>query len=61
MGNKAIMEGIDNPQEIRELIMERVRASKGAGLGEELKDRSGGWTPEHVAVLREILSIARSP
>ncbi len=59
VGNKAIMEGIGNPEEIRELIMERVRASKGAGLGEEIEERRGGWTPEHVAVLREILSIAR--
>ena len=59
-GNKAIMEGIDNPQEIRDLIMERVRASKGAGLGEEPQPESlTAWSPEHIAVLREILALAR--
>lgn len=59
VGNKAIMEGIDNPEVIRQLIMDRVRASKGAGLGEELEPTRSGWTPEQVGVLREILSIVR--
>src|SRR5690606_33015047 len=35
IGNKAILEGIDNPEEIRDLIMERVRASRSAGLGDD--------------------------
>lgn len=59
VGNKAIMEGIDNPEKIRELIMERVRASKGAGLGEESHEPCGGWTAEQVGVLKEIRSIAK--
>ena len=59
VGNKAIMEGIGNPAEIRTLIMDRVRASKGAGLGEEASDAAAGWSPEHVAVLREIESAVR--
>ena len=62
-GNQAILEGIDNPQEIRELIMDRVRASKGGGLGEHPHEEAGpraGWTPEHVAVLREILTEVRA-
>lgn len=59
VGNKAIMEGIDNPEEIRELIMDRVRASKGAGLGEEAhQPRGTGWTAEHNDVLREILALS---
>lgn len=60
VGNKAILEGIDNPEEIRTLILERVRASKGAGLGDapERKQRAG-WSPEHLAVLREILTLVR--
>ena len=58
VGNKAIMEGIDNPEEIRGLIMDRVRASRGVGLGEEIGVRRGGWKAEHVEVLREILTIA---
>ena len=62
-GNQAILEGIDNPQEIRQLIMDRVRASKGGGLGEHPHEEAGtqaGWTREHVAVLREILSEVRA-
>ena len=55
VGNKAIIEGIANPEEIRELIMERVRASKGAGLGDgSTPVPRRGWTAEHVRVLREI-------
>ena len=63
VGNKAIMEGIDNPEEIRELIMERVRRSRSAGLGdepEEAKPESTGWTPGHVHALREILDEVRA-
>lgn len=59
VGNKAIMEGIDKPEEIRELIMERVRVSKGVGLGENPQEKAGAWSSQHVAVLREILMIAR--
>ena len=60
VGNKAILEGIDNPEKIRGLIMDRVRESKGAGLGEEPQRQSrGGWTPQHLEVLREIRSIVK--
>ncbi len=63
VGNKAIMEGIDNPKEIRELIMERVQRSKSAGLGDEPAARAraaGGWGAEHVRTLREILDEIRA-
>lgn len=59
VGNKAIMQGIDNPSEIRELIMERVRRSRGAGLGEDPREEmplGHDWRPEHVQALREILA-----
>jgi uncharacterized membrane protein YdbT with pleckstrin-like domain len=56
-GNKAILEGIDNPEEIRDLILERVRQSKGAGLGDD--SEAAGWSREHVTVLREIRDLAR--
>ncbi len=61
-GNKAIMEGIDNPEEIRRLIMERVQRSKLAGLGDEgpSAPASGAWNAEHLSVLRQILKEARS-
>ncbi|MEX1257735.1 MAG: PH domain-containing protein [Gemmatimonadota bacterium] len=57
VGNKAIMEGIDDPAEIRDLIMDRVRRSRGTGLG-ELPDEEGVvvamWSPDHLRALREI-------
>ena len=63
VGNKAIMEGIDNPKEIRELIMERVRRSRSAGLGDEPEEaglKSTGWSAGHVHALREILDEVRA-
>jgi len=57
VGNKAIMEGIENPNEIRALIMERVRRSRGTGLGElpgEEAPAAPMWRAEHITVLREI-------
>ena len=62
VGNKAIMEGIDNPKEIRELIMERVRRSKSAGVGDERlsSPASRGWSVEHLRVLRQILGEVRA-
>lgn len=55
VGNKAIMEGIDNPDEIRNLIMERVRATRSAGLGDEKDSRARhAWSQRHVKLLREI-------
>ena len=56
-GNKAVFEGIANPEEIRALILDRVRASKTAGLGDE--HEHPGWSREHVAVLREIRALLR--
>jgi hypothetical protein len=58
VGNKAIMEGIDHPAEIRDLIMERVRRSRGTGIGEASRDEGTAiamWRSEHLAALREIL------
>jgi uncharacterized membrane protein YdbT with pleckstrin-like domain len=55
VGNKVIMQGIDNPEEIRELIMDRVRQSRTAGLGDEAKPiPSEGWTTQHRRLLRDI-------
>jgi membrane protein YdbS with pleckstrin-like domain len=56
-----LIEGVADAARIRDLIMDRVRRSRSAGLGDEpretrLADRSPGrsWTPEHLAALREI-------
>ncbi len=59
VGNKAIMEGIDNPDEIRRLIMDRVRRMKSAGLGDEPPSITPSWTREHVRALKEILTELR--
>lgn len=65
VGNKAIMEGIDNPAQLRDLIMERVRRSRGTGIGETSRDEGTAiamWRPEHLAALREILiEVRRGP
>ena len=61
-GNKAIIEGIDNPDEIRRLIMSRVQRSKSAGLGDEhvSPPASNVWSDAHLHVLREILDEVRA-
>ena len=57
VGNKAIMEGIRNPDEIRKLIMDRVKQSRSAGLGDDPKPSGAtliGWSDESLAVLNDI-------
>lgn len=63
VGNKAIMEGIDNPEEIRRVILERVRRSKSAGLGDERPasaPASPGWSPQQLRALRQVLEAVRA-
>ena len=60
IGNKAIMQGIDNPEEIRDLIMNRVRSTRSAGLGDEPQPNVAcGWSPRALQLLREIRDEAR--
>lgn len=55
VGNKAILQGIENPEEIRDLIMDRVRNARSAGLGdEEIHAKSGGLSKIQLETLREI-------
>lgn len=66
VANKGLVEGVGNAEEIRDLILARLRLSTTAGLGDEderarargwRRGRADGgamWTPEHLAVLREI-------
>lgn len=54
-----MLEGIENAARFRELIMEKVRASRGAGLGDDrdhdlAHSRGVNWTPLHLEALREI-------
>jgi membrane protein YdbS with pleckstrin-like domain len=53
--HQGMIEGIDNAEEIRNLILNRVRHSRSAGLGDEAGPvAAGGWSAEHVRALREI-------
>lgn len=59
-----LLEGLADAAQIRDLIMARTRAARGAGLGderapEERTATAGMWTAEHVAVLREIRGLVR--
>ena len=56
--NKGIIEGVADAERLRDLILPRLRRSRSAGLGDEEEERPAGaaFTPDHVAVLREIRS-----
>lgn len=58
LSNQGIIEGVANAPEIRDLILNRMKQSKTAGLGDEddAIDRPArmAWSPEHLATLREI-------
>jgi uncharacterized membrane protein YdbT with pleckstrin-like domain len=62
-GHLGLLEGITDAERIRDLIMERARRSKSAGLGDESAHSTPtagpGWTPAHLEALREILAAAR--
>jgi membrane protein YdbS with pleckstrin-like domain len=61
-GHRGVIEGVttDAAARLREMILARVRSSVSAGLGDEehhgmaAAAGSGLWSPEHVAMLREI-------
>lgn len=66
-GHIGLIEGIDNAAEIRDLIMERVRASRSAGLGDDRMAHAASvpagrasWTPAHLQALRAIRDEARA-
>lgn len=55
VGNQALIEGIDNANEIRQMIMEQVRMARSAGLGDEPSEAaSGPMSAKHLELLREI-------
>lgn len=60
IGNVAVIEGITNAAEIRDRILQRLRASAFAGLGDEVRASQGvsrpaaGFMPQHLAALAEI-------
>jgi membrane protein YdbS with pleckstrin-like domain len=60
--HQGVIEGVHNAQEIREAIMAKVYAARGAGLGDSRDDEpdhdARAFPPEHLAALREIRELA---
>ena len=53
--HQGLLEGLADARTIRDLILNRLRTSKSAGLGdEEQQPQASGWTPKQVYVLTEI-------
>jgi membrane protein YdbS with pleckstrin-like domain len=64
--HRGLIEGVDNANEIRDLILGHLRKTRTAGLGDELavdgldREHSGGsWSPEQMTILREIREAAQ--
>jgi membrane protein YdbS with pleckstrin-like domain len=56
-GHQGLIEGISDASRVRELIIGRLRESRTAGLGDDAAEHTvaaRSWSPQHVAVLREI-------
>jgi uncharacterized membrane protein YdbT with pleckstrin-like domain len=67
-GHRGMLEGIENAEEIRDMIGALLQQYRDAGLGDPEDRRraaaapAGAWTPSHLERLREILAeIRRSP
>jgi membrane protein YdbS with pleckstrin-like domain len=59
--HQGLVEGIADAPAIRDLLTAKMRASKSAGLGDEMvtdRRRTTTWTFEHLAVLREMRDAA---
>jgi hypothetical protein len=61
--HQGLLEGVDNAHEIRDLILQRLQQTRTSGLGDERETaaptRVSGWSPAHVAMLREIRELVR--
>jgi membrane protein YdbS with pleckstrin-like domain len=60
--HRGLIEGIADAPRIRDLLLERLRRSRTAGLGDERHgdDWRPGWTVQHTAALREVRDAARA-
>ena len=61
LGHRGLIEGIADAPRIRDLILDRLRRSQSAGLGDEahrVHAAEAGWTAEQVTILREIRDAA---
>ncbi len=60
VGNQTVMVGLDNADELRELLMSRVRASTSAGLGDDsARLQANGWVPDDLELLEAIRAEVR--
>jgi membrane protein YdbS with pleckstrin-like domain len=62
--HRGLIEGVDNANEIRDLILSHLRKTRTAGLGDELlpgapNRKTPLWSHEQLAILREICEAAR--
>jgi len=60
--HRGLIEGVADAQRIRDLIMNRLRKSRTAGLGDEVdvRDRGRVWTETHLSALGEIRDAVRA-
>jgi uncharacterized membrane protein YdbT with pleckstrin-like domain len=57
--HQAVIEGVSNAAEIREMILKKLKTSKAAGLGddEQCETKASSWNPNHLKVLRDIKGV----
>jgi membrane protein YdbS with pleckstrin-like domain len=63
--HRGLIEGVDNANEIRDLILSHLRKTRTTGLGDEIPHTeyahdARGWTTEQLTILREIREAATS-
>jgi membrane protein YdbS with pleckstrin-like domain len=63
--HRGLIEGVDNANEIRDLILGHLRKTRTTGLGDELSHDEharevSSWSPAQLAILRDIRDAARS-
>jgi membrane protein YdbS with pleckstrin-like domain len=60
--HRGLIEGVADAPRIRDLLLERLRRSRTAGLGDEQQGDEPrlAWTPNHIAALRDIRDAARA-
>ena len=54
VSNQGVIEGLGNAMEMRDLVLSRLKHSRGAGLGDDGAAVPAGWSAAHVAMLRDI-------
>lgn len=64
-GHQGLIDGVADAPALKEMIMARVKASRGAGLGDEAHHetgaaRPGGWSSEHTDALSRIAREVRA-